>query len=54
MAKNLFLDECERQGIESLCLKAIKMCINDCPTREEVMGIYKFLIYLSSENEEVK
>ena len=38
----------DNQNLESLCLKAIKMCIDDCPTREEMEGVYKFLVYLHS------
>lgn len=52
--ENKYLKKCEQQAINTITLKAMKMCIDDCPTRDEMAGIYKFLIYLSSENEEIK
>lgn len=45
--ENKHLQECERQALQTLMLKAIKMCVDDNLTREEMTGVYKFLVYLS-------
>lgn len=45
--ENKHLQECERQVLNTLTLEAIKMCIDDNLTREEMTGVYKFLLYLS-------
>ena len=42
-----------QEDLNHLYLRAIKMCIDDYPTREEMMGVYKFLVYLSSKNEDI-
>lgn len=47
--KNKFLLEYETQSILTLALKAIEMCAKDNLTREELDGIYKFLIYLNND-----
>ena len=44
---NKHLQECEDKALQTLTLKAIKMCIDKNLTREEMMGIYEFLLYLS-------
>ena len=54
MSRNLFLEECGRQGVETLALQAIKLCIDGGLTREEMTGIYEFLLFLKNEKDAPK
>ena len=52
--ENKYLIECERQSLETLALQVIKMVIDEDPTRDELRGIYDFLIYLSKDKNNTK